>query len=322
MRTHDHRNFVFGLRNGILVHISQVLNGLACNCFCPHCSETLIAYNNPSNKKAQHFRHKSNVECEGYLETTIHYLAKEIIEEHGFLQVPDVNYFLSENAREYRSVCTEPPTITSVKPNKVVFEKIELEKKDGSLKPDIKATIGDRVLYIEIAVTHFVDDLKESKVRALGIPLIEVDLSDLPREFGKIDISNALTDIGRMKWIFNSKTFQRLEEKRFVASSITTFVERNIRRYKMYGRDKAIYECPLAENKSVSFETHCERCICLAGQLEAAYRMGDEPTYPENLVECIGHVNDEYQRLLKSHQIQSEEYTNYLKQHKHYGTLR
>jgi hypothetical protein len=322
MSIHEHRNFVFGLRNGKLVHVSEVANGLNCDCVCPHCTERLIAYNSLSNKKAQHFKHKSNIECQGYLETTIHYLAKEIIEEQGFIQLPDVSYFLSEAAREYRRVCTEPPAVTSVKANKVVFDKIELEKTDGSIKPDIKATIGEKILYIEIAVTHFVDDAKATKVKRLGTPLLEVDLSDLPREFGKKEISNALDDIGRMKWIFNPKAFQRYEEKRIVADAITNFVEGNIRRFKMYGRSKTIYECPLSKNKSVFYESDCDRCICLAGQLEAAYRMGDEPAYPENIVECIGHVNEQYQQLLKSHQIQPEEYTNYLKQYKMYGHLR
>lgn len=53
----------YGLQNEELKHVSNVENGLSCNCICPHCKQTLIAKNNQKNKKESHFSHYSAIEC-------------------------------------------------------------------------------------------------------------------------------------------------------------------------------------------------------------------------------------------------------------------
>ena len=46
-------NLTYALKDGVLVHISQVPSGLQCGCKCPACGETLIA--KKGDKVIHHF---------------------------------------------------------------------------------------------------------------------------------------------------------------------------------------------------------------------------------------------------------------------------
>lgn len=78
---------VHGLKDGKIVRVTNVANGLACNCICLDCKARLMAINNEGNLQRPHFRHYSatNVkeisDCNASHETAIHYLAKDIIEK-------------------------------------------------------------------------------------------------------------------------------------------------------------------------------------------------------------------------------------------------
>ena len=78
------------------------------------------------------------------------------------------------------------------------------------------------------------------------------------------------------------------------------FVESNKRSLKVYGRDRYIYACPIYKSDygKIKVDDECSGCHCFAGELEAMYPLGDEPKYPEHIVECIGHVRKEYNSLL------------------------
>jgi hypothetical protein len=321
---HDHnRLFLFGLKEKSLVHVDSVKNGLSCDCICPNCKEPLVAYNNSTNKRTKHFQHKSKKECIGYYETVLHYLAKEVIESRGYLIVPDVNFMLSECAENYRRDL-DNYTINSIGATKLIFDKIEIEESQGSFKPDLTGVIQGKTCYIEIAVTHFVDENKLLKVKRLGFPLLEIDLSNHERITTKETLADALDDIGIMKLLYNKKIEERQRIKNLSAQSITIFVEKNIKRLKAYGRNKMIYHCPLTKvnGEVVRVEDDCKRCLCFAGSLDATYRMGDQPDYPENFVECIGHVKDDFKNILKANNIQSKDYEAYLKENQIYGQLR
>ncbi len=64
---HDYGDiFEFGLKDGDIVYVDNVANGLACGCICPNCETELVAYNNPKNKNANHFQHLSKTKCRNY----------------------------------------------------------------------------------------------------------------------------------------------------------------------------------------------------------------------------------------------------------------
>lgn len=303
---HEYDNlFQYGLKDDILVHVNEVANGLLCNCRCPNCGEILVAHNNSRNKKAHHFQHKSLKDCTGAYETIIHLLAKEIIQEQGYLTVPDVDYTLSEYAWTY-----QPYIVSSseqiIRSKRIQFDKIELEKSVGSFRPDLKCLINKKTLYVEIAVTHFVDQEKRDKIFKDGNPVLEIDLSNEKRFLTKAELSQFLTQVDRMKWINNPKVRDRFYKKEKTANEIREFIIENAKTLKVYGKDHSIYNCPINlrhfydKVEKIKLEDKCFKCRCLVTEMEGVSRLGDEPEYPSRSIDCIGHVEREYINLLKS----------------------
>lgn len=178
----------YGILDGVLTHISQVENGLACNCVCAHCGQELVAKNNPANKKISHFAHYSKKECEGAIETALHLLAKSVLQKTKRITLPDYHYdYNSENEKSIYKASRE-----------IVFEDVILEHPVyvGSEKiiPDAIGIIQGKQIFIEFANTHFVDFGKRQKIKTHGVACVEIDLS------GQILDENSLA------LFFNSKT--------------------------------------------------------------------------------------------------------------------
>lgn len=219
--------FEFGLRDGILVHIDEVENGLLCGCICPDCETPLVAYNNPKNKKANHFQHKSKVSCSNAYETALHYLAKQIILETKTLTVPDWIFSLSNLAQAY-SANVHNPYDSKLNKKTLIFDRVEVEKTEGSFRPDIKCFIKDKVLLIEIAVTHFVDDIKKDRILQNNIPLLEINLSKYDRTIQKEKLSGILHgNVEDMYWIHNPKIYIRKQSIIEKVKAIKNFVVAN-----------------------------------------------------------------------------------------------
>ena len=162
----------YGLKNGNLIHISEVANGLACGCICTHCKQTLVAKNNLNNKKEAHFAHYSTKECEGALETTLHLLAKEVLLKTKSLFLPDYHYDYNPN-NEW-SIYNEGRI--------VVFDEILLEKSievaGKQIITDAIGIIKDKQILIEFANSHFVDEDKKRKIENSNLPCVEINLTE------------------------------------------------------------------------------------------------------------------------------------------------
>ena len=59
------------------------------------------------------------------------------------------------------------------------FQQVEAEKSFGNLRPDIFAVTGGEMLFVEVAVTHFVDEEKREKLEKIHIPTVEIDISSV-----------------------------------------------------------------------------------------------------------------------------------------------
>jgi len=75
------------IKNGRVVSVDQVENGLACGCRCPDCDGILIAKNR-GEIKVHHFAHESGQICETSQETALHLLAKEVLIEQKAILLP------------------------------------------------------------------------------------------------------------------------------------------------------------------------------------------------------------------------------------------
>jgi len=195
----------YGLKDGELVHISQVPSGLACHCYCASCDTPLVA--KKGKKNAHGFSHYKSDECAHAFETTLHYLAKKVLEESAEISLPEFIIHEQVSGEICGRSITKSGSATVCIEHSVMIEDIKLEKPLGQIIPDVIATINGSRFLIEIAVTHFVDELKEQKLNKIQIPCIEIDLSDVARDANIDEIRKQVVDLVVNKtWLFHAET--------------------------------------------------------------------------------------------------------------------
>lgn len=158
-----------------LVHVDDVPKGLKCGCSCPHCGAKLYAKNGGTIRE-HHFAHEHGAECEGAYESSMHRLAKEILQSTGCIMLPE-----SED---------------NSKPSGLVkIHNIEIEKWDDQygIRPDAEGILdnGKRLL-IEFFFSHKVDGKKRNIILDNNLMCVEIDINyhELDRE----ELKRFLTD--------------------------------------------------------------------------------------------------------------------------------
>lgn len=145
-----------------LVNIHIVQRGLACNCTCFQCGEPVIA--KKGKQKQHHFAHASNKEsCDIQPESVLHKYAKKVINDALQLNLPRNLPFGLENT------------------DWVTFNRIHEEQMIMGIKPDLIGVIDNTnsPIFIEIAVTHFIDDNKLEILKKYNLNTIEIDLREM-----------------------------------------------------------------------------------------------------------------------------------------------
>lgn len=183
---------LFALHEKQLVSIDQVESGLRCGCICPACGEPLIA--RKGTKKRHHFAHRAESTCSNGYETSLHLAAKEILSQAKEIILPSVyvTFHSGKNAELLSPAFSVP------------IDRIELERHFDAVVPDIVIYTKEKKIFVEIYVTHPVDEQKLSKLRELGISCMEIDLHDVAftttEEFSRF----LLNDYSNKKWIYNN----------------------------------------------------------------------------------------------------------------------
>lgn len=172
-------SIVYGKKAGKLIHISEVENGLACDCICPECSAKFVAKNNPLNITIPHFAHYNETECKGGLESWIHSLAKDVIFSRKRVLVPDFEK-KAIIIKGSSKVASSRPVF--IKGGTYTLDNVFIEKNFAGYRPDIIAKIQRRSLAIEIKVSHAIGRLKREFYIDNSIPVFEIDLSNLAPE--------------------------------------------------------------------------------------------------------------------------------------------
>lgn len=200
----------FGLLNGRMVSPSDVPRGLACGCVCAECKGRLVA-KHPTKNIVKHFSHHNSESCAGGFETALHKAAKQVILDNKEILLPELNASTYLTDIETRTHVEKQKTIT---PRMVKLDSVVDESRDyQGVIPDIVAIVRDKLLFIEIAVTHFVDQEKLEKLKTLGHATLEIDLSDSPRIPTMDDIKRLVIHTAtNRKWLINSKQ-KELEER-------------------------------------------------------------------------------------------------------------
>lgn len=164
----------FGLRDGKLYAPADVESGLACECVCPGCGALLVA--KKGNEKRWHFSHVNVRPGESCAESAIHAAAKQVLLEHGELVAPE--FAIDVAARTVNGLeLYEKEILSPVR--RIRFDRAEPEVTIGDLRPDVVGYRGERQLLVEMYFRHRVDQAKRDKLIRLGLPALEIDLSDL-----------------------------------------------------------------------------------------------------------------------------------------------
>ena len=88
-----------------------------------------------------------------------------------------------------------------------VLDEVSLEKALHDIRPDIIAiTTNSTRFLIEIANTHFIDDAKQTKLEKYGLPVVEIDVSQI-----KVITFEALSQVlfessEKSKWIYHPES--------------------------------------------------------------------------------------------------------------------
>lgn len=200
----------YGVKDGKIISIMDIPvenKGLQCECVCPGCGGKLVA--RKGAKKKHHFAHY-NEPCNLAVaqQTALHMLAKEIIEQEKTFMFPGyaISYKEINWKPDYSSYNYHPePELQYRKPCKARCETVALEKKVSDFVPDIIVEVKGKACLIEIAVTHFVDEEKQKKIEATGLPLVEVDLSSLHGQMLSRDVIRdvLVNQTSGKTWIYN-----------------------------------------------------------------------------------------------------------------------
>lgn len=185
------QNLIYGLKDGHLVHIDHVERGLACECICPACGERLLA--RKGKKMVHHFAHRSLASCEYGYETTLHLMAKEILLEATSMWIPEIQI-----GSALWGDCRIAPA------QEIRIDKVKLEQKTGSIIPDVIIWSRGKPFFVEIFVTHRVDEYKLAELERLGISAVEVNLNEMDRSISKKELARILLgEDERKEWVFN-----------------------------------------------------------------------------------------------------------------------
>lgn len=189
----------FGRRDGVLVHISQVERGLACKCSCPGCNAPLVA---KKGETAHHFAHKAKSDCTYQPESALHEYAKRLVAQQRTFTLPRLIVTVSHD--DYRLRYSESL------PEEVVAVQAGVEEQGfQDFVPDVQLDTSSGLIFVEIAVTHFVDHDKKEKLRRASVPTIEIDLSLVRLDASLEEIeTTVLQKMGRRKWVFHPRSIE------------------------------------------------------------------------------------------------------------------
>jgi len=151
-----------------------------------------------------HFAHASEVECRHAVETALHLATKDILAKRKEIVLPAVEVPASYGF----------PHIEIAPERRYPIESVAVEKKLGSIVPDVIVRINGRKLLVEVTVTHGTDTDKVRKIRELRVSCLEIDLSDIDRGLARKELERIVVEgTGHKRWLHNVRAEERRRKK-------------------------------------------------------------------------------------------------------------
>lgn len=183
--------------------INEVRSGLDCNCLCMGCGGKLVAVH--PKKISAYFKHYSPAgtsftgcpESKRNSESITHFLTKHHIAKVKQLHVPPL--LIKKERNEMAGFSYEPYLVRPAQLLK--FDEVILEKKQGSIIPDCIGIIGHRRLFIEVKVTHGIDDQKLKKIKDMKATSIELYVQEIIRSPDSPYLDKLVNNPKYLEWI-------------------------------------------------------------------------------------------------------------------------
>ncbi len=196
----------FALNNeGQLISIRDALRGKACNCACPACGEVLVA--KQGEVRAWHFAHESGNECEGGAESALHLAAKQVVVSANHMLAPSlevIGHYEGPNSRVESASVDLAATILGIDQAEL---EVPWQTALGRIQPDVVVVSNSEKYFIEIAVTHTVDEHERAKIETLCIAAVEISIDPNQMEGGTWDTltKEVLLNPGNRRWIYHKR---------------------------------------------------------------------------------------------------------------------
>ncbi len=238
---------------GSIKHISEVLSGLNNNSYkCPICGEPLVA--KKGSIVGHHFSHLPNSTCSAatyvHGETNLHLGLKKIMQETCLCRMPELDVDWEGNL-----VASTENTLSYIRLKEsgfYPFSKWDIEKKidcsDGNyIRPDFTCYDVHYMerfgfpttpcsVYVEVTVTHGIDDFKLNLIKSLSSEnfyVVEYDLSDISRDISYNELKNAyLHGSIPCRWVHRNGKIDPVKDKSFQYHfRITNSIKWHINKY-------------------------------------------------------------------------------------------
>ena len=170
-----------------MVHIDSVPNGHKCGCICKKCGKPLNARQGGKNEHS--FAHRSEDGlCRGLGESSIHYLAKQIICEEKKLMFPSCGNVVLKGIKNFENV------------------HLEYTINDFGLRPDVLGIDNEDIKWaIEIFYSNPLSENRKAKYIEAQINCIEIDVNDISpnQDENATDLRHFLFNtIDNREWIY------------------------------------------------------------------------------------------------------------------------
>ena len=159
----------------------------------------------------------------------------------------------------------------------IEIDHVELEQRFGDVIPDVVVYSRGKYFFVEIFVTHRVNDAKLAKLKKANISTIEMNLSKIEQTISAEELREILLQHNdAKKWIYNASAakwlnrFNQCAEKKEIAGhDFTQYVfDCPIQKHTWHGRAyaRALEDCPAC--------TYCifrdDSCILCTGRQQVA----------------------------------------------------
>ncbi|RYY39018.1 MAG: hypothetical protein EOO08_12135 [Chitinophagaceae bacterium] len=174
----------------------------------------------------------------------------------------------------------------------VQFDVVEMERWKGKYRPDLKCVRGDNTLFVEIIVSHQLDEEKIFKVKDDNVSMIEIDLSNVGREITREELAEFLASPKTpVRWVNMAKNPPEYDEVLKQRKELRQFVSQSQKVLLATTSNEVIFDCPIKTrlDRPFVYSDRCPACRYCAGIVRNQY---------ETKVWCIGDNAWEYNKLL------------------------